>query len=51
MDLLEHAHAQGHDLQLLLKPVPPTEFLFDVGKMVSGAVNIRRLTCQANGGR
>jgi CheY-like chemotaxis protein len=51
MDSLEHARAQGHDFELLLKPVPPTEFLFEVGKMVNGTVDIRRLTCQANGGR
>jgi DNA-binding NtrC family response regulator len=35
MDLLENARAQGHDFDLLLKPVPPTEFLLEVGKMVN----------------
>jgi hypothetical protein len=38
MDLLENARAQGHDFDLLLKPVPPTELLFEVGKMVNGTV-------------
>ena len=35
LDLLEGARAQGHDFDLLLKPVPPTEFLLEVGKMVN----------------
>jgi DNA-binding NtrC family response regulator len=35
MDLLEDARAQGHDFDLLLKPLPPTEFLLEVGKMVN----------------
>jgi hypothetical protein len=35
VDLLQDARAQGHDFDLLLKPVPPTEFLFEVGKMVN----------------
>ena len=29
MDLLENARAQGYDFDLLLKPVPPTELLFE----------------------
>ena len=40
MDLLEDARAQGHDFDLLLKPVPPTELLFEVGKMINGTVAI-----------
>jgi CheY-like chemotaxis protein len=40
MDLLEDARGQGHDFDLLLKPVPPTELLFEVGKMVNGTVAI-----------
>jgi hypothetical protein len=40
LDLLEDARAQGHDFDLLLKPVPPTELLFEVGKMVNGTVPI-----------
>jgi CheY-like chemotaxis protein len=39
-DLLEDARAQGHDFDLLLKPVPPTELLFEVGKMINGTVAI-----------
>jgi CheY-like chemotaxis protein len=39
-DLLEDARGQGHDFDLLLKPVPPTELLFEVGKMVNGTVAI-----------
>jgi CheY-like chemotaxis protein len=35
MDLLEDARAQGHDFDLLQKPVPPTELLLEVGKMVN----------------
>jgi CheY-like chemotaxis protein len=34
-DLLEDARAQGHDFDLLQKPVPPAEFLLQVGKMVN----------------
>jgi DNA-binding response OmpR family regulator len=40
MDLLEDARAQGHDFNLLLKPIPPTELLFEVGKVVNGTVAI-----------
>jgi CheY-like chemotaxis protein len=40
IDFLEDARAQGHDFDLLLKPVPPTELLFEVGKMVNGTVAI-----------
>jgi CheY-like chemotaxis protein len=39
-DLLEDARARGHDFDLLQKPVPPTELLFAVGKMVNGSVAI-----------
>jgi DNA-binding NtrC family response regulator len=35
MDLLEDARVQGHDFDLLLKPVPPTELLLEVGKMLN----------------
>lgn len=37
-DLLEDARAQGHDFDLLLKPAPPRELLFEVGKKVDGSV-------------
>jgi CheY-like chemotaxis protein len=40
MDLLEDARAQGHDFDLLVKPVPPAELLFEVGKMVNGTAAI-----------
>jgi len=40
MDLLEDARAQGHDFDLLLKPVPPAELLFEVGRMVNGTLPI-----------
>jgi CheY-like chemotaxis protein len=40
VDLLEDARARGHDFDLLLKPVPPTELLFEVGKMVNGSFAI-----------
>jgi CheY-like chemotaxis protein len=38
--LLEDARAQGHDFRLLLKPVPPDEFLLEIGKIVDAAVPI-----------
>jgi CheY-like chemotaxis protein len=38
--LLEDARAQGHDFRLLLKPVPPGEFLSEIGKIVDAAVPI-----------
>lgn len=40
MDLLGDARAQGHNFDLLQKPVPPIELLFEVGKMVNGTVPI-----------
>jgi CheY-like chemotaxis protein len=43
-DLLEDARARGHDFDLLLKPVPPTELLFEVGKMVNGSVTMRAIS-------
>jgi CheY-like chemotaxis protein len=51
-DLLEVARAQGHQFDLLLKPVPPTELLFEVAKMINGTGrNLCRLSCQANDGQ
>jgi DNA-binding NtrC family response regulator len=38
--LLEDARAQGHDFRLLMKPVPPGEFLSEIGKIVDAAVPI-----------
>jgi CheY-like chemotaxis protein len=34
-DLLEAARAEGHALDLLQKPVPPTELLLEVGNLVN----------------
>jgi CheY-like chemotaxis protein len=34
LGLVEVARAQGHEFNLLLKPVPPAELLLEVGKMV-----------------
>jgi CheY-like chemotaxis protein len=39
-DLLEHARAQVHHFDLLLKPVPPTELLFEVAKKIDGTISI-----------
>jgi CheY-like chemotaxis protein len=35
-DLLKEARARGHHFDLLLKPVPPAELFFEIGKMVNG---------------
>ncbi len=40
LDLVEGARAEGHEFDLLLKPVPPTELLFEVGKIINGTVAI-----------
>ena len=40
LDLLQQARALGHNFDLLLKPIPPTEFLLEIGKMVSGVCTI-----------
>jgi CheY-like chemotaxis protein len=37
LDLLQQARAQGHHFDLLLKPIPPAEFLLEIGKRVSEA--------------
>jgi DNA-binding NtrC family response regulator len=34
VDLLKDARAQGHQFDLLLKPVPPTDLLSEVGRNV-----------------
>jgi CheY-like chemotaxis protein len=44
-DLLEDARAHGHDFDLLLKPVPPAELLFEVRKLVTGNVAIHVASC------
>jgi CheY-like chemotaxis protein len=38
--LLEDARAQGHDFRLLVKPVPPSEFLSEIGRIVDGVVPV-----------
>ena len=40
VDLLDVARSKGHDFRLLLKPVPPVELLFEIGKMVNGAIAV-----------
>lgn len=42
-DLLEDARALGHNFDLLLKPLPPVELLFEVGKMVNGNLALHTL--------
>jgi CheY-like chemotaxis protein len=37
LDLLQQARALGHNFDLLLKPIPPTEFLLEIGRRVNGA--------------
>ena len=37
LDLLQQARAEGHHFDLLLKPIPPTEFLLEIEKRVRGA--------------
>ena len=39
-DLLDDACGKGHDFDLLLKPIFPTELLFEVGKVVNGTPSI-----------
>jgi CheY-like chemotaxis protein len=38
--LLESARAQGHDFDLILKPVPPPEFLAEIAKRVGRAEDV-----------
>jgi CheY-like chemotaxis protein len=40
LDLLQQARAQGHHFDLLLKPIPPTEFLMEIGKRVDNAATV-----------
>jgi CheY-like chemotaxis protein len=35
-DLLQHARAEGYDFRLLQKPVHPSEFLFEIGRLSTG---------------
>ena len=43
MDLLKDARAQGHHFDLLLKPIPPTELIFEIGKIVNGTVAVQAI--------
>jgi DNA-binding NtrC family response regulator len=40
LTLLEDARAQGHDFRLLMKPVPPGEFLSEIVRIVDGVVPV-----------
>jgi CheY-like chemotaxis protein len=40
LDLLQQARAQGHHFDLLLKPIPPTELLLEIGKRVNHAAPV-----------
>jgi CheY-like chemotaxis protein len=40
LDLLDAAHAQGHEFDLLLKPVRPPEFVLEVGRAVNVPIAI-----------
>jgi CheY-like chemotaxis protein len=40
LDLLQQARARGHHFDLLLKPIPPTEFLLEIGKRVNNASTV-----------
>ena len=40
LDLLDSARDQGHNFDLLLKPVPPPEFLSAVWKRVGSADDV-----------
>jgi DNA-binding response OmpR family regulator len=44
LDLLEDARNQGHDFHLLLKPVHPSELLFEIGTLSNGAQSRRPRT-------
>jgi DNA-binding NtrC family response regulator len=35
LELLEEARAQGHDFAFLLKPLPPSQLLFEIGRIVN----------------
>jgi CheY-like chemotaxis protein len=43
-DLLEDVRGKGHDFDLLLKPILPTELLFEVGKVVNGTPSIHAVS-------
>ncbi len=41
LDLLDSARAQGHDFDLLLKPVPPPELLAEIRKRIRSTSDVR----------
>ena len=41
LDLLQQARALGHNFDLLLKPIMPTEFLLEIEKRVTGARKVQ----------
>jgi CheY-like chemotaxis protein len=43
-DLLKSARSRGHTFDLLLKPLPPTELLFEVERMVNGIAAIHAVS-------
>jgi CheY-like chemotaxis protein len=40
LDLLESARAQGHDFDLLLKPVPPPELILEIRKRIDSTWDV-----------
>lgn len=46
IELLDSARAQGHDFDLLLKPVPPPQFLAEIAKRVGVAPDKRPINRQ-----
>jgi CheY-like chemotaxis protein len=41
LDLLRQARALGHNFDLLLKPIPPAEFLLEIGKRINDAGRVQ----------
>ena len=41
LDLLNSARAQGHDFDLLLKPIPPPALLAEIRKRIRGTCDVR----------
>jgi DNA-binding NtrC family response regulator len=47
-DLVDEERDRGHNFHLLLKPVPPREFLFEIGKALNGSVHAVSLAGQSD---
>lgn len=47
-DLVNEERDRGHNFHLLLKPVPPREFLFEIGKALNGSVHAVSLAGQSD---